>query len=50
MSEHPPTPAGPEPDEGEADERAAQSEDPTSPLRGFDSIEEAEGEDEDEED
>lgn len=46
MSEHPPTSGSPEPDE---DERAAQAEDPTSPLRGFDSVEEAEGEDDEEE-
>jgi hypothetical protein len=48
MSEHPPTPGGSEPEEDEAAQRAAQAEDPTSPLRGFDSVEEAEGEDDEE--
>ncbi len=49
MTERPPTQAGQAPDDDdEAAERAAQSEDPTSPLRGFDSIEEAEGEDDEE--
>lgn len=40
-TEQPPTP--PNGDDEESTEREAQAEDPTSPLRGFDDLEDAEG-------
>jgi hypothetical protein len=42
MSEHEQSPRSGEPDPDDAAEREAQAEDPTSPTRGFEDLDEAE--------